>query len=60
MIVTHMYVFFTHLGKDFIIEALMYHLEGDVKTPRTKPRKSIVLPKVNKLHITVLEAIKFI
>ncbi|CAH0392031.1 unnamed protein product [Bemisia tabaci] len=32
--------------KDFIIEALMYHLEGDVKTPRTKPRKSIVLPKV--------------
>lgn len=34
--------------KDFIIEALKYHLlKGDcIKTPRTKPRQPVGLPKV--------------
>lgn len=38
--------------KDYIIEALKYHLlKGDnktcIKTPRTKPRQPVGLPKVN-------------
>lgn len=43
--------FLTCLGKDFLIEALKYHLlKGEqkslFKTPRTKPRQPRGLPKV--------------
>ena len=43
--------FYYFLGKDFLIEALKYHLlkgeqKTSFKTPRTKPRQPIGLPKV--------------
>lgn len=46
--------------KDYLIEALKYHLlKGDTKacfkTPRTKPRQPVGLPKVSEVFVNVLK-----
>lgn len=51
------------LGKDYLIEALKYHLlkgeqKAHFKTPRTKPRQPVGLPKVSNTEFYLFPIVK--